>query len=247
MVGAEPKSEDRTEVVNAGFLEATEAKMRASFLADAGLEARLVDTASALLVRTLESVPPGQGKALLNEAGEPVYQVDRDRIILAAMSIVGTKALRVIRAARAVLASGFESEAGALDRILVELMAHRRAILDDPTASEALAWLRRERKYGISKRVAAMGSREVYENLCVDAHGDPEAVLRLRDPETNTIELGPQRGSGTRASLLLYAGFARDHAGLVAQLSDTTSIQGMDRLDAGIDAAWQRLKLEFGT
>src|SRR5665811_85439 len=246
MADAEPTFEDRAEVVDAGFLEVAEAQMRASFLTDAGLEARLADTASALLVRTLESVPPGQGKALLNEAGETVYQVDRDRIVLAAMSIMGTKALRVIRAARAVLASGFESEARALDRILVELMAHRGAILDDRTASEAMAWLRRKRKYGISKRVAAMGNREVYENLCVDAHGDPEAVLRLRDPETNTIELGPQRGPGTRASLLLYAGFARDHAGLVAELSDTTSIQGMDRLDAGIDAAWQRLKSESG-
>lgn len=232
------------EEIDDSFFEKTEEKMRSEFVGAAEVEARLTDIASALLVRTLERVGPLSTKGELGENDELGGSDSPETLILGACTFIGAHAVRVIRAARAVLASGFESEARALDRILVELMAHRKAILDDSSAGEAVAWLRRKRIHGISKRVGAMGDAELYGNLCVDAHGDPGAVMRLHNPETNTIELGPQRTAATRASLLLYAGFARDQAAVISKLSGNTVISGLDVLDAAIAKAWGRLKAE---
>jgi hypothetical protein len=116
----------------------------------------------------------------------------------------------VIRAGRAVLAYGYEREVTALDRILVELHAHRRAILEDGSGMEALAWLRRERRWKIGKRVSEGAPEDLYDNLSADAHGDPLPVTRLLDRQ-GIIELSPRRGFETRASLVeLYAGMALD-------------------------------------
>jgi hypothetical protein len=67
---------------------------------------------------------------------------------------IGIRVFRTIRAARAVLAMGYEAEARALDRIVVELQAHRQAIIADATGAEALAWLKRERVYGTQQLLA---------------------------------------------------------------------------------------------
>lgn len=232
----------QVELVDAGFILENEARMRATFLEHAGLEVGLVDTACALLVRTLEHVRPGEGRLVLTIGGE---ERQYDRRVLNACALMGAHSVRVIRAARAVLSCGFEAEARAFDRILVELMAHREAMLGDPTGAEARAWLERERVYGISKRVAEMTDAEVYRNLCMEAHGDPAAVASVVDQETNMIELGPRRGVRARVSLLIYAGFARDQAHVVSKLSGTTEIADLKILDGAFDAAWDRLKPEF--
>lgn len=51
------------------------------------------------------------------------------------MQAMGVKAFRVIRAARGVLKFGYEPEALAYDRILLELIEHRRAIVTDASGS----------------------------------------------------------------------------------------------------------------
>jgi hypothetical protein len=232
------------EEVDDSFLERTEEQMRSEFLGAAEAEIKLTNIASALLVRTLERVGPLSGNGVLDEDDELESSASPEILILGACTLIGAHAVRVIRAAKAVLASGFENEARALDRILVELMAHRKAILDDPSGREAAAWARRKRTYGVSKRVGAMGDDELYGNLCVDAHGDPGAVMRLHNPDTNTLELGPQRTAATRASLLLYAGFARDQAVVISKLSGKTVIKGLDVLDAAIGKGWADLKAE---
>ena len=241
----DPASPDGPRVdLDPDVLNQSEERIEATFLDDAGSEVRLMDAATALLVWTLVAVQPRTATAVLDENDELRYSADADALILSANVFIGARAVRVIRAARAVLARGFEGEARALDRILVELQAHRRSILEDPSGGEALAWLRRQRTRGITKRVAAMEDAELYGNLCTDSHGDPAPVLRLRDADANEIELAPQRTPATRASLLMHAGFARDQAMLISKLSGESVIKGIDELDAEIHAAWDRLNSE---
>lgn len=178
----------------------------------------------------------------LDDAGSFISAPDPNAVVLLANAYIGVRAVRVIRAARAVLARGYEGEARAHDRILVELQAHRRAILDDLTGGEALAWTRRERTRNISKRVAAMGDEDLYANLCVDSHGDPLPALILR--EGDDLNLSPHRTAATRASLLMYAGFARDQAGLIAHLAKNIDLDGLDELDEVIQSGWRRLAEE---
>lgn len=232
------------EEVDSSFLAETEDGMRSEFKDEAQPAGRLADIAVALLVRALEAVEPRHAQAQLGEDDEVQHSSNPNDLILGACTLIGAHAVRIIRAATAVLATGYENEARSLDRILVELMAHRRVILDDPSGREAVAWLRRKRRRGISRKVAAMGENELYGNLCVEAHGDPGAIMRLFNPTTNTIKLGPHRTPATRASLLLYAGFARDQAVVVSQLSGRTVIGGLDLLDEAIQKGWKDLNTE---
>jgi hypothetical protein len=223
------------------FLNAAEQRMRESFMGDVGREVELVDIACALLVHALSRVGGRSVTIEVGEAGEFLRAPDPNEVILGACTLIGTRALGVIRAARAVLASGFEGEARALDRILVELLAHRRAILNDQTGEEAVAWMRRERTRGISKRVAAMGEPELYANLSTDSHGDPAPLLRLMDLDDKSIDMAPRRTAATGASLLMYAGFARDQAVLLAKLSGAVEITGIEELDSAMNNAWDQL------
>jgi hypothetical protein len=141
--------------------------------------------------------------------------------------------------------SGYEREVLALDRILVELQAHRLEILADDSGKEALAWLARERTHDISKRVRKHAPDDLYANLSEDAHGDPGPVAHLHDPESGMIDLAPRRGLSTRASLIeLYAGLARDQAVLIADLAGI-ELQGVEQLDQQIVAAQKELARDY--
>jgi hypothetical protein len=120
---------------------------------------------------------------------------------------------------------------------LVELAAHRMAIIDDPSGSEALAWLSRERLRQISKRVGAIAPEDLYRNLSTDSHGDPAPVLRLFDTATEAVQIEPRRTGAAAASLWLYAGFARDQAMLIARLAGI-ELSGLDVFDAALAVAW---------
>ena len=218
-----------------------ESALVASFSADVGAELAVVDGATALLLHVLLTVGPRRAKLSRDEAGALVAAGNSREVILLVNTYLGVRAFRVIRAARAVLSHGLENEALAHDRILVELNAHRRAILDDETGREALAWLLRERTRGVKKRVAEMGDDDLWSDLSANAHGDPLPVLHLRAGDA--LDLSPRRTPATRASLLMYAGFARDQAALIAHLAETT-IRGLEELDAAIQAGWERLSAE---
>jgi hypothetical protein len=233
---------------NVDFLQAleslrqAEATLLASYEEEVGNELRLVDEASALLLLVLLHV--GQQRGTLErdvETGE--LRGDIPTLKLLAQHFIGIRTLRVVRAGRAVLAFGYEREAPALDRILVELQAHRRAILDDQSGEEALAWLARERKYGIANKVGKHAPKDLYDNLSADAHGDPTPVTRLRDSE-GSVELSPRRGFPTRASLQLYAGMARDQAVVIAAFAGI-ELQGVDELNRQIKDAQQQLASDF--
>jgi hypothetical protein len=227
------------------FLTATENELERTFSADVELELGLVDVATGVLVSVLTAVGPRTITGSLDEDDEPSFTPEMAQAVtMSAMTLIGARGVRVIRAARAVLARGFEPEARALDRILVELMAHRRVILDDPTGREALGWMQRERRWGISRKVAALGDAEVYGNLSGDSHGDPFPLSRMRNLDENMIDLRPTRTSATRASLLLHAGFARDQAVLVSEMSGAVALKEVEELDAAMGEGWARLQDE---
>lgn len=197
----------------------------------------LVDDACALLMTVLLSTPAGSASIDLNEDGE-VVGGDVAAINMLAQITIGVRGLRVIRAGRATLACGWEPEARAHDRILVELAAHRQAILADPSGTEAIAWLSRKRLRGISSRVRSMAPGDLYANMSTDSHGDPAPVTRLFDPTTGVMQIEPCRTKATLASLWLYAGFARDQAVVIAK-SAGISLLGVDEFDSALQAAWR--------
>ena len=240
--GKERHAVDFEQAVKA--IRATEDALLASYQADVGEELRLVDEACALLLLVLQKVGPRHGTLEQSTTGE--LSGDIATLQLAAQTVIGIRTLRVIRAGRAVLAFGYEREVPALDRILVELQAHRRAIVNDESGEDARAWLARERKYGIGKKVSEVAPDDLYENLSSDAHGDPKPVSRLLDKD-GKIELAPRRGIPTRASLIeLYAGMARDQAVLIAKLAGI-ELQAVEELDRQITEAKAKLAHDFET
>lgn len=194
---------------------------------DLMVELGLVDDASSLLLAVMLQVDQRTGTVDLDRAGVPSGDVDTLRLL--AQQYIGIRAFRVIRAARAVLSVGYEAEARAHDRILVELQAHRVAIMEDETGKAALDWFKGKLGKGISGRVGQLGSKDLYANLSTDSHGDPAPVARLTD-ETNTVSINPTRGIASRASLWLYAGFARDQAVVIAASADI-GLSGIEDFD----------------
>ena len=217
-----------------------EAELAEQFVSSAGPLLDLVDDACALLMAVLLSAPAGTTSIELDEEGA-VVGGDVPALHLLAQVTLGVRGLRVIRAGRATLVYGWEPEARAQDRVLVELAAHRSAILSDASGTEAIAWLARERVRGISARVRAMAPGDLYANLSSDSHGDPAPVGRLLNPETGEMQIEPRRSGATRASLWLYAGFARDQAVVTARAAGIT-LRGVDDFDAAMEKA--RIALE---
>jgi hypothetical protein len=148
-----------------------------------------------------------------------------------------------MRAARAVLASGYEPEAQVYDRILVELAEHRRAIVADPTGVEAKAWLNGARGRGIGSRVTKQTANELYSGLSQEAHGDPRTILERMPRAGRKVNIGPRRTRATRASLLLQAGFAYETAKLLADARGLC-MDGADVIEKEIEAAWTQLDAE---
>jgi hypothetical protein len=149
---------------------------------------------------------------------------------LTAQLFLGIRMFRTIRAARWVLAAGYEPEARAHHRVLLELLAHRNAIRDDPTGREAAAWLSGKRAQGISASVKAITEPGLYSLLSHYSHGGPEPVLRLLDSERQTLSLAPSHSIATRAALLLQAGVAHAQATVISEL-DGTPLDSPDGFD----------------
>jgi hypothetical protein len=111
------------------FFEAirkSEAKLLDSYEQDVDLELHLADHACALLLAVLLGVEGRDVTFTEDDVGE--LTGDITALQLYAQLLVGVRVFRTVHAGRAVLASGYEPEVPALDRILVELQAHRRAM-----------------------------------------------------------------------------------------------------------------------
>lgn len=196
----------------------------------------LAGQASVALAQVLLTLPRRTWEGTRDEAG-PVLQ-------LYAQQVIGIRVFRTVRAAMAVLEIGYEPEARALDRILVELMAHRRTIQGDPSGEEARSWLAGERGHGISGKVNAMQPKDLYPNVCQDAHGDPRGAFRLYDEQSESFMLSPiRRPLAARASLLMYAGTACDQTRVVADLAGFT-LSGIEALVERVRSGWERLGAE---
>jgi len=201
--------------------------------ADLGQDLRLVDRAAALLLTMILHAAREEVTFTITIGSDDALSGDIGHLLLHTHVFIGIRGWRAMRAARAVIAVGYEGEARAYDRIIVELMAHRHAILEDHTGAEALAWLRGERGHGISKRVKRIAPDDLYKNVSHDSHGDPVAVRRLMDIEANGLMLSSKRTPASRASLLMHAAFARDQAVVVAQLA-RLELPALTDLDANL-------------
>jgi hypothetical protein len=216
-----------------------EARLRDSFEGDVAAELEIVDRASGLLLAVLMMLGEQRATIQVDSKGVPVSG-DIHLLKLFAFQLMGVKGLRAIRAARASLASGYEAESRAHDRVIAELLEHRRAVLDDATGAEANAWLEGQRGRGIGKRVAERAPENLYADLSADSHADPRPLARLLDDEKRVMSIEPRRTKATRASLLMYAGFARDQSVTIATFAGI-ELEGVSALDNAIRAGWDRL------
>jgi hypothetical protein len=112
-------------------------------VSDLGPDLHVADYAAALLLTTLLSAQPEATHAQVDIAGDGAMSGDVGELNRSAQLYIGIRGWRAMRASRAVLAPGYEVESRALDRIILELVVHRRAILEDPSGEEARAWLKR--------------------------------------------------------------------------------------------------------
>jgi hypothetical protein len=185
-----------------------------NFVTDVGLELELVDRAMVLLAGAMSSVDP-RPTFTRDEVTAP-NSGDVQSVMLFALQAMGARAFRVIRAARASLASGYEAESFGHDRILIELRTHRNALLADPTGKEAWAWLEAESGRGIGKRVSESAPDGLYPLLSQFTHGDARPLGHIANYEMRTLRLAPKRTGMTRTSLIFHASFAADQALLIA-------------------------------
>jgi hypothetical protein len=221
---------------------AAEKELIDSYDADVQRELMLVDDASSYLPAVMSAVGERTGNVELDREGVPAGG-DIAELKLQALQFVGVRIFRVVRAARAALATGYEAETRPFDRILVELLEHRQAVVADETGKAALDWLQGKRGRGVGARVREMSPSDLYARLSEDSHGDPAPVARLVDSATRAIALKPMRTAATRASLLMHAGLCRDQAVVIAQAADL-SLSGVEHLDAAVHAAWDALIVE---
>lgn len=161
----------------------------------------------------------------------------------------GIRAFRMIRAGLAAVASGYELEADAAIRVVLELFVGVKPALADPTGEEARRWLTRGQRSRVGQRIDATGGEDAYASLSRVAHGDPRAVLRLsvETKEGAAIEWGPGRTTRTPRILNHYAIGARDFAVLISE-TFKLAVPELDHADRVLaaavpewkpDAAWE--------
>jgi hypothetical protein len=162
---------------------------------------------------------------VLHEVGEERSLWERDDALRVTAAVAGgIRAFRAVRAGMAILACGYEVEADAMSRVLLELFVETRAAVQDASGNTAKAWLAGGRMRGVSSRVkAAMPDRPMtYGDLSHAAHGDPRALvgLAVSDGEDKVVEWGPRQTAATARCLIGYAVGARDMAVLVEEATD---------------------------
>lgn len=214
-----------------------EEELRESFLADCP-ERALVSSATSFARALVEDSPvfeiPGAGPE------------EQKAYILFAAQLTTTRMLRAARAATAALSVGYEPEARALIRIMVELAAHAEYWRTDPTGELAHEWLDGKHEYGVTKKVQEILDRDVYKELCIDAHGDPRSLIALMDPDDFTISMGPDRTIKTRTYLLVITDGVVESARLLSRQFDSDSEKHFALLDEQRADAWGRLREDRG-
>lgn len=160
----------------------------------------VADYSTSVLGACIHAVTEAQG-----EIGDPR---------IAAAVLGGIRAFRAARSGMAILSVGYEVEADAMNRVLLELFVETRAAVGDESGETARQWFSGGRRRGVGARVqAAMPHRPaVYDTVSRASHGDPRALLELAADVDgrSTIEWGPRRGAATARCLVGFAIAARD-------------------------------------
>jgi hypothetical protein len=198
-----------------------EVRLQKSFAEDCGAQLLLVERAMIVLSEVLAAVRPLDSSFGPGEIGLP--PAGSKNVVLGAQFTIGVRVLRVVQAARPMLAAGYEREAMVNNRIIVELIEHRRAIRNDKTGEEARQWLTSPRGRGIGKRIRELARGDLYKLESYAAHGDPRLIIPLVDADRHSIPLAPARSDLTGHSLALYAGFLIDHVKVIGELTGTIS------------------------
>jgi hypothetical protein len=222
-------------------IAAEEIRLQTSYVSDCEPQLRVVENAMLLLGDLMSSVEPPARSPNPGEIGMPHPERSPERFMLFTQMMIGARALRVVQAARPVLAAGYELEALVFDRILVELVTHRRQVLLDATGDEARQWLQSPRGRGIGKRIAKVAKGDLYDLQSRAAHGDPRLLEPILDAERNTVSLAPMRSDLTRASLVLHASFLTDQIEIIAALAGLKH-PGLPSLQEAVRVQWQKFR-----
>ncbi len=205
------------------------------------VDLKRLDDATSLLIDLMSQVEPHAGPLMPGEIGVP-RGGDVQRYKLFALIIIGARAVRVIRATRALLTLGYEIEALTYDRILSELMIHRRAVITDETGDEARKWLEAPQGRGMGKRIAAVASGDLYRVHSQSAHGDGRILSALLDHNRGVLRLVPSRTGWTRWTLMFGASFLVDHAEMIAYLANIEAPTELATLTSDVKTAWAELR-----
>jgi hypothetical protein len=216
----------------------TEMRLQESFVDDCRPQLLLLEQAMVALGEVMASLEPLDPPHSPGEIGLP--PAGPENVVLGAQFMIGVRALRVVQAARLMLAAGYEREAMVNNRIVNELVEHRRAIREDERGEEARQWLTSPRGRGIGKRIRELAKGDLYELESYAAHGDPRLLIPLSDSARNTIPLAPARTDLTVQSLVWYAGFLIDHMKVLGELTGSISPWFMP-LRRALEVEWAKL------
>jgi len=162
---------------------------------------------------------------------------DTEDIRRSAMIYASIRAFRAIRAAQAVISSGYPLEAEPFTRMTLELFVSAQAIVADESGKEAGQWLAGERARGLAKRTReALPDGELYGHLSQATHGDPRALPRalMRVSEgRQTIKWGPALTDQTGEQLVRLALAGREFCVLLEQVGFEERSE-LDAIDAGL-------------
>jgi hypothetical protein len=174
---------------------------------------------------------------------------DAVRLRRVAAIVAAIRGFRFARAGVAVVEAGYELEADAYVRGIVELLVDARAAVHDASGAEARRWLEGGRERGISGRIRrATGTPDVYRQLSRAAHGEPRAIVALA-AGAETVEWGPRRTERCEKLLLTFALSCRDLAVLLEE-AGYPRVRELDELDVALaqrvpgwrpDADWDAL------
>ena len=139
-----------------------------------------------------------------------------------ALLYVGLLAVRIARAAMAVMVNGYEPETLTYKRTLLELHSRARRIVDDQSGEYARQWLKgRAGKPAGNLRDVPSG---MWETLSHSSHADYRAVENFlavsKSDGTGLVLLPERRADLANATLATMAGEIRDVAGLIAREHD---------------------------
>jgi hypothetical protein len=221
----------------------TEAQGRGS---PADHEAEINELYAALPERQLAELASSTLAVVLHEVSEDeALSGHADPFRVTAAVVGGIRAFRAIRAGMAILAAGYEVEADAMSRVVLELFVETRSAVHDPSGEIARAWLKGGTARGISGRVKAAMPKtpQTYAELSRAAHGDPRALLGLAlgEGDEHVVEWGPRHTPATARCLIGYAVGSRDMAVLVEEATGGRFevVEALDRVMAESVPGWR--------